>query len=184
MTKIYANGAFTEEAWVRLEADETLPAHPFADGQRRKVSLARFLADPAAVIAAGDDAAVVIAAGEDVQQLEPHLGRLPRVLVEFPKFTDGRGFSAARILREQLGYAGDIRAIGDFILDQIPLMRRCGVSSFEIVKPQVEASLRAGEWPEVTHYLQPVGSVAEIPAGTRPWARRPSDLHKLDQAAE
>lgn len=184
MTKIYANGAFLEETWVRLEADADLPAQPAAGGEKLMVPLARFLADPERLVALGDSAAVLVAAGEDVQQLEPHLARLPRILVEFPKFTDGRGFSAARILREQLAYDGDIRAIGDFILDQIPLMRRCGVSSFEIVKPQVEAALRAGEWPEVTHYLQPVGSVAEIPAGTRPWARRPAETAKISQAAE
>ena len=54
----------------------------------------------------------------------------------------------------------------------MPLARRCGVSSFEISKPEVLKALKAGEWPEVTKYLQPVGTVDEIPAGTRPWARR------------
>ncbi|MDN3718136.1 DUF934 domain-containing protein [Roseibium salinum] len=77
-------------------------------------------------------------------------------------------FSAARILREQIGYKGDIRALGKYILDQVPLARRCGVSSFEISKPEVLKSLQAGEWPEVTKYLQPVGTVDEIPEGTRP----------------
>ncbi|XYK82861.1 MAG: DUF934 domain-containing protein [Labrenzia sp.] len=83
---------------------------------------------------------------------------------------DGRGFSTARDLREHLNYQGDIRAVGSYILDQVPLARRCGVSSFEISKPKV---LKAGEWPEVTKYLQPAfGSIEEIPEGTRPWDRR------------
>ncbi|WP_430513350.1 DUF934 domain-containing protein [Pannonibacter phragmitetus] len=125
------------------------------------------------------DIAVLVSPGDDVEALAPFAARLPRIAVEFPKFSDGRGFSSARILREQMGYEGDIRAIGDFILDQIPLMLRCGVSSFEISKPHVEAALKAGIWPEVTHYLQPVGTVTEIPAGTRPWARRSEGKRKF-----
>jgi phosphoadenosine phosphosulfate reductase len=86
---------------------------------------------------------------------------------------DGRGFSTARDPREHLNYQGDIRAVGSYILDQVPLARRCGVSSFEISKPEVLKALKAGEWPEVTKYLQPAfGSIEEIPEGTRPWARR------------
>ena len=51
------------------------------------------------------------------------------VEVSFPKFRDGRGYSAGRILREA-GYTGELRAQGDVLVDQIPLMRRCGFDSF------------------------------------------------------
>ena len=47
-------------------------------------------------------------------------------------FSDGRGYSNARILRERLGYRGELRAIGDVLRDQLFLMRRCGFDSFEI----------------------------------------------------
>ena len=50
--------------------------------------------------------------------------------VHFPVFTDGRGYSIARLLRDQLGYRGDIRAIGDVLVDQIHYLHRCGFSSF------------------------------------------------------
>ena len=110
--------------------------------------------------------------GDNVELLEAYLNRLAFVAVDFPSFADGRGFSAARVLREQIGYTGDIRATGNYILDQVPLARRCGVTTFEISKPEVLKALQAGEWPEVTKYLQPVGTVDEIPEGTRPWARR------------
>ncbi len=183
MTSIYANGGFTQESWERLDKDTELPAHPFAEGVKLLVPQARFLAGPDAFMALAGDIAVLVSPGDDVEALAPFAARLPRIAVEFPKFSDGRGFSSARILREQMGYEGDIRAIGDFILDQIPLMLRCGVSSFEITKPHVEAALKAGIWPEVTHYLQPVGTVTEIPAGTRPWARRPNSQRKLTTGA-
>ena len=73
--------------------------------------------------------AVRLEAGEDARALLPQLGRLALVEVSFPTFRDGRGYSAARILREA-GYAGELRAAGDVLVDQLPLMRRCGFDSF------------------------------------------------------
>ena len=73
--------------------------------------------------------AVRIEAGDDARLLLPHLDRLALIEVSFPKFRDGRGYSAGRILREA-GYTGELRAEGDVLVDQIPLMRRCGFDSF------------------------------------------------------
>ena len=73
--------------------------------------------------------AVRLEAGEDARALLPYLDRLALVEVSFPSFRDGRGYSAGRILREA-GYAGELRAQGDVLVDQIPLMRRCGFDSF------------------------------------------------------
>jgi phosphoadenosine phosphosulfate reductase len=136
------------------------------------VPLTRFLADADAWLGRDGLTAVIVEAGDDVESVAPFLDRLALVAVDFPSFADGRSFSAARVLREQIGYKGDIRALGKYILDQVPLARRCGVTSFEISKPEVLKALKAGEWPEVTKYLQPVGTVEEIPEGTRPWASR------------
>ncbi|WP_305988024.1 DUF934 domain-containing protein [Roseibium sp. MMSF_3544] len=167
MTTIYKDGEFVEETWTRAEA-ETGAA---VDGNLL-VSQALFLEDAEDYVGREDLTAVLVEAGDDVEQIVPYLDKLAFVAVDFPSFADGRGFSAARILREHVGYEGDIRASGKYILDQVPLARRCGVSSFEISKPEVLKALKAGEWPEVTKYLQPVGTVDEIPVGTRPWARR------------
>lgn len=73
--------------------------------------------------------AVRLEAGEDARALLPHLERLALVEIAFPSFRDGRGFSAARILREA-GYAGELRAQGDVLVDQIAHMRRCGFDAF------------------------------------------------------
>ena len=86
--------------------------------------------------------AVRIEAGEDARVLLPHLDRIALVEVSFPKFRDGRGYSSARILREA-GYAGELRAQGDVLVDQIPLMRRCGFDSFAPEAPVDEAVLHA-----------------------------------------
>ena len=73
--------------------------------------------------------AVRLEAGDDARALLPHLGQLALVEVSFPTFRDGRGYSAARVLREG-GYTGELRAAGDVLVDQLPLMRRCGFDSF------------------------------------------------------
>ena len=54
---------------------------------------------------------------------------ITRVELSFPKFTDGRAFSQALMLRKRCGFKGDIRAVGDVLVDQLSQMQRCGFSS-------------------------------------------------------
>ncbi|TGX52402.1 DUF934 domain-containing protein [Sphingomonas gei] len=86
--------------------------------------------------------AVRIESGDDARVLLPHLERLALVEVSFPKYRDGRGYSTGRILREA-GYTGELRAQGDVLVDQIPLMRRCGFDSFAPEAPVDAAVLEA-----------------------------------------
>ena len=95
-------------------------------------------------------AAVRVEPGDDARELIPHLERLDLVEVNFPSFGDGRGYSSARILREA-GYAGELRAVGDVLVDQLAYMRRCGFDAFDPDAPldaeDVEAAF--ARWPEV-----------------------------------
>lgn len=95
-------------------------------------------------------ASVRIEAGEDVAALLPHLGRLKLIEVDFPRFRDGRGFSTARTLREA-GYAGELKATGDVLVDLMFFMRRCGFDSFAPDTPLDPADVEAAlsRWPEV-----------------------------------
>lgn len=95
--------------------------------------------------------AVRIESGEDARILLPYLDRLALVEVSFPKFRDGRGYSTGRILREA-GYTGELRAQGDVLVDQIPLMRRCGFDSFAPEAPVDEAVLAASLARYEVHY--------------------------------
>ncbi len=67
---------------------------------------------------------------EDVESIAPHLGDIDKVAFQVDNFMDGRTFSQARILREQLGYQGDIRVVGEFIPDQLFFLKRCGFNEF------------------------------------------------------
>jgi uncharacterized protein (DUF934 family) len=60
-----------------------------------------------------------------------HLDDLALVVINFPVFTDGRGFSYARELRER-GFKGELRASGNFIRDQLTYLRRCGFNAFSM----------------------------------------------------
>jgi uncharacterized protein (DUF934 family) len=76
---------------------------------------------------------VFAAAGVTADQILPFLDKLDLIVVEFPKFRDGRGFTVARALRDRHGFKGDIRAIGHVLPDQFAALVQCGFST--IVTP-------------------------------------------------
>jgi uncharacterized protein (DUF934 family) len=87
---------------------------------------------------------VRILPGEDVRLLKDHLARFALVELAFPAYRDGRNYSSARILRDQLGFAGEIKAIGDVLVDQLHFMRRCGIDTLELhPSVNVETAKRA-----------------------------------------
>jgi len=107
-------------------ADSTIPAdlrfRSDEPADEPAVSLDAFLGQT-------DAASVRIEGGDDVRRLIPALGRVKLVEIDFPRFRDGRGYSAASILREA-GYKGELKAVGDVLVDQLLFMRRCGFDSF------------------------------------------------------
>lgn len=82
----------------------------------------------------------------DVAEIDQSLlNQASAIALEFPAFTDGRAYSQARMLRER-GYAGEIRATGDVLPDQLLAMRRCGFSTFELAEGQrIETAQRSLE---------------------------------------
>jgi uncharacterized protein (DUF934 family) len=75
---------------------------------------------------------VWLAPADDPAALAPWIDRLRVVAVDFPKFTDGRGYSIAFLLRTRLGYRGELRAIGDVLPDQLAYMKRVGFDAFAL----------------------------------------------------
>jgi uncharacterized protein (DUF934 family) len=74
----------------------------------------------------------------------PDLGRLALIAIEFPRFSEGRGYSIARQLRDRHKFGGEIRAVGWVLRDQLFYMERCGFNAFEL-KPgkPLESALEA-----------------------------------------
>ena len=82
------------------------------------------------------DVGVWLDADEEIESIEACLANLPVVALNFPAFSDGRGYSSANILRRKYGYQGEIRAIGDVRIDQLEQMIRCGFDAFELAENQ------------------------------------------------
>ena len=132
------------------------------------------VADPAVTVDVFGEqtnaAAVRIEPGDDARTLLPYIDRLKLVEVNFPVWTDGRGYSAARILREA-GYAGELRAVGDVLIDQIPLMLRCGIDSFAVTNPTALKRLAENRLPGIVNHYQPTARPSED-VGSYSWRRR------------
>lgn len=167
---VWKNGSFIEDSW-RVVADE----EPLSDGDKVIVSLKRWRDEHEVLSERNAPLGLLIPPGSDWTDISADLARFPVVAVTIPKFADGRASSIARLLRDRDGFEGEIRAVGDYILDQMPYMKRVGIDAFEVSDPILVKALERGEWPEVTDYLQPaLDGEMEVPAGTRPWARKKS----------
>ncbi|HEY5289585.1 MAG TPA: DUF934 domain-containing protein [Caulobacteraceae bacterium] len=114
-----------DDRFTLLADDEPAPAGDVI------VSLTRFHAEGAQLLGEGRRVGVRVAADEAVESLAYDLPAIAVVALEFPKFKDGRAYSAARILRERHGFGGEVRAVGDVLLEQAPWMIRCGFTAFE-----------------------------------------------------
>jgi len=94
------------------------------------VSLTRLLQESETLLGREAPLGVLVAPADDVRELEPFLPRLASVAIEFPVFNDGRGYSQARLLRGQLGFRGELRAVGDIGRDHLAFLERCGFDAF------------------------------------------------------
>lgn len=101
----------------RLIRQQKIVARP--EGERL-VPLADWDGEPGVLLSPADDPAV----------LAGRLDELEVIAIDFPQFTDGRGYSVARLLRERHGYTGEIRAVGEVLPDNISYLSRCGFDAF------------------------------------------------------
>lgn len=123
---IDAKGELLADAYTSLADDAPLPA----DGAVL-VSLARWQSESALLQARGAPVALHLPNTANVLVLADALLSRPLIVIEFPTFADGRAYSQARLLRERLGYQGQLRAIGVAVVsDQLMMMRRVGINEF------------------------------------------------------
>jgi uncharacterized protein (DUF934 family) len=126
VTKLLKSGAFAADPYQPAADDAALPEGAVL------VSLARFQKDREALLARNTPIGVRLQSHENPELLGDDVNRLSLVALEFPKFRDGRAFSWARLLRTRLGFKGEIRAVGDFLYDQINYQHRVGFDAWEV----------------------------------------------------
>jgi uncharacterized protein (DUF934 family) len=139
MPEIILHDAVVADDWqvLRPAADEAAANETAANKLvvvppgRVIVPLAVWL-DQQAGLAARGDIGVWLAGTDDPAKIAPSLPSLSLLAVDFPKFTDGRGYSIAYLLRSRFAYRGELRAIGDVLPDQLFYMRRVGFDAFAV----------------------------------------------------
>jgi len=148
--------------WTQSGIAENDPwSHPEADGGSKLLPLEEALEH------AQDNApfGVVLQPADDVRALAPILERVSIIALTFPAFSDGRAFSQGMLLRERLGYEGEMRAIGTVLLDQVPLMLRTGFDSFEVEHAPTIKRLVEKRLPGIDLHYQPAADQTDAGPG-------------------
>jgi uncharacterized protein (DUF934 family) len=135
MPKIIKDLNVVEDSWQVWRDTETLPA---TGGYIVPLSLWQAHKDE--LLALGNTA-VFLASNQSPKLLGADVKSFTLIAVDFPKFADGRGFSYGRELREQHGFTGELRAIGDFMRDQLYFLKRCGFNSFALQSDELDEAL-------------------------------------------
>jgi uncharacterized protein (DUF934 family) len=126
VTKLIKSGAYAQDVFAPVADDAPLPEGAVL------VSLARFQKDRDALLARNTAIGIKLQSSENPESLGADVNHFSLIALEFPKFRDGRAFSWARMLRTRLGYSGEIRAVGDFLYDQVNYQHRVGFDAWEV----------------------------------------------------
>jgi len=174
MPQLIKNGAVVDDPWTLRR--EIASAAELGSGASEIVPLAFWLANRDALLARGN-LGVWLAPDDDPAALGADVGALPLIAVDFPKFTDGRGYSIGRLLRDRHGFSGELRAIGDILRDQLYALAECGFDAFDI---------RADR--DATEALSGLRDFDGIYASTsrtpQPWFRRRKEASGQGSAAD
>ena len=147
--RLCCDGSFVDDAWVTIGDDDGVP-----EGGDIVVSLSRWRADNTSLKQRDGKVGIVVRPDDEIDATSDHIGDVDLIVIVFPKFSDGRGYSLARKLREQQGYEGELRARGEVLLDQVALMWRCGFTELEIDHQPTIDALNRGHLPAITHSYQ------------------------------
>jgi uncharacterized protein (DUF934 family) len=135
VSKVIRNQQIVEDGWTAIADDAEMPT-----SGRLIFSFKRWQEVRDALKTGDVVAGVRIPNTADVVALWSELKDRPLIAIEFPAFGDGRAFSQARVLRERLGFRGEIRAVGDVLRDQIFFMHRVGIDT---IVPRADQDLQA-----------------------------------------
>jgi phosphoadenosine phosphosulfate reductase len=156
----FKNGVFPADPWDQTPGPARREILTYAEWQQRRNG-----AVPAPL-------GLRLDPGFAVEQLAGDIEHFDLISIGFPKFTDGRGYSMAWLLRSRLGYTKELRATGDVLFDEMQFMVRCGFDAFEISDANTLRLLQEGRRAAAFDRFYQPGLEPEVPAGTRPWARR------------
>lgn len=136
MALLIKDGAIAVDSWRQVFTEEELEAAGSTESQCLLLSLPLWLKHAQNVARQGHAVGIWLGPDDEPDELAPALNALPIIAIQFPTFTDGRGYSLARLLRGRYGFSGELRAIGDVLRDQVYLLHRCGFNAFALREDQ------------------------------------------------
>lgn len=153
MPKLIKDGLISEDSW-------TLMAKPEGEAASVQVPAGQVII-PASVwlaqkdrLQARNDLGIWLDSDEGAELIGADANRFAVIGVNFPTFMDGRSFSTARLLRERYGFTGELRAVGNFIRDQLCYLRRCGVNAFAFANPEANLDEAVKSLADFQEYYQ------------------------------
>ncbi len=149
------DGRTVRDDWLEIDGEQPLPS-----AEAVIVSLPRWKQDRTELLGRDIRLGVRLAADEAAEDIADDLARIDLIAIEFPKFTDGRGYSTARILRERYCFKGEIRAVGNVLRDQLRFMARCGFDAVQLNSDTAEQDWRDAQAEISTQYQPPVSGNA------------------------
>ena len=132
------DGAEIEDTWTFVEEGAELPSSGCIS-----LPLAKLIEDADSLLARNQQIGVRLSPADDPHDLVPYLDRIALIEIDFPKYVDGRGYSQAQLLRRRLGYAGELRAVGHVLRDQILYMNRSGFDAYQTTRADLANVLKA-----------------------------------------
>jgi uncharacterized protein (DUF934 family) len=121
------NGELVESSFVDVSGATEIPAAGSVI-----VGFEQWQAQRTALLARGAPLGIRLHSDQSPELVAADLEHFALVALEFPKFRDGRAYSYARLLRERYGFKGELRAVGDVLLEQLFFMLRTGFDAFEL----------------------------------------------------
>ncbi len=132
------NGALIDDPWITVDDEGDL-----GEASHLIVSLERWRAEADGLRRRQGPLGIRLKSDQSPELIASDLDRFEVVALEFPRFTDGRAYSYARLLRERYGYERELRAVGNVLRDQFLFMLRCGFDAFEVAEDSVLEGWRA-----------------------------------------
>ena len=162
------SGQIVEDNWLNIDDEHAIP-----EKGDIVVSLERWLNEGKQLRSREGKIGVRLQNDQSPAQVADNLDAFEIFVLEFPKYTDGRAYSAARLLRDRYGFQGEVRASGDVLIDQYGMMQRCGFNAYEIGDDADISAWQAAERRISAHYQSAADGVTAI------WAKR----HNLAKSA-
>ena len=159
------NDQIVDDDFRLLADDEPLPGSGAVI-----VSLERWQKDRDALLARQASLGVRLRSDQSPETIAADLARIALVALEFPKFRDGRAYSHARILREHHAFQGEVRAVGDVLMEQLHFMLRSGFDAFELAADDPLTQYETAK-SEFSVWYQPTGDGRQTATRLRHRAR-------------